>query len=53
MEFKAIGIIERRLSGNKIKYMVPERAVFEKMVQGRWHRQRQARRDRPGGHEPV
>lgn len=32
MEFKAIRV-ERELNGNKIKYMVPERAVFEKMVQ--------------------
>lgn len=32
MEFKSIRV-EREINGNKIKYMVPERAVFEKMVQ--------------------
>lgn len=32
MEFKTIRV-EREINGNKIKYMVPERAVFEKMVQ--------------------
>ena len=32
MEFKTIRV-EREINGNKVKYMVPERAVFEKMVQ--------------------
>lgn len=32
MEFKTIRV-EREVNGNKVKYMVPERAVFEKMVQ--------------------
>lgn len=32
MEFKSIRV-EREINGNKVKYMVPERAVFEKMVQ--------------------
>lgn len=32
MEFKTIRV-EREINGNKIKYMVPERAAFEKMVQ--------------------
>lgn len=31
MEFKTIRV-EREINGNKVKYMVPERAVFEKMV---------------------
>lgn len=32
MEFKTIRV-EREINGNKVKYMVPERAAFEKMVQ--------------------
>lgn len=32
MEFKTIRV-EREINGNKIKYMVPERAAFEQMVQ--------------------
>ena len=32
MEFKAIRV-EREINGNQIKYRVPERAAFEKMVQ--------------------
>lgn len=32
MEFKTIRV-EREINGNKVKYMVPQRAVFEKMVQ--------------------
>lgn len=32
MEFKTIRV-EREINGVKVKYMVPERAVFEKMVQ--------------------
>ena len=32
MEFKTIRV-EREINSNKVKYMVPQRAVFEKMVQ--------------------